>query len=333
MKTTRAFYLTRPIFEKLLAGVFFLFIAAVSTTQAQQFPNKSIHIIVPLGAGSSTDIIARLLAQGITEETGQSVLVENRTGAEGAIGVKSVATAPADGYTILLSTSSTQVINVHLYKSLTYDPIKDFVPVTPLLTVPLALWVKADSQLNSVADVINRAKKDPAGITFGSSTATMRLSGEMFKQQTGALKMINVPYRATAAALIDLAGGRIDVVFTDPASAAGQQQAGKIKALAVMVNKRVDAMAGLPTIGETGVEGYNLTVFFGVWAPANTPPATVARLNTLINNAMKTPRVRELLVKIGADSFQMSSDEFRKFQIAEIEKLGPVVKAAGIELQ
>ncbi|MDP3135099.1 MAG: tripartite tricarboxylate transporter substrate-binding protein, partial [Burkholderiaceae bacterium] len=142
---------------------------------AQQFPSKPIHIIVPLGAGSSTDIVARLVAQGITEETGLSVLVENRTGAEGAIGVKAVATSPADGYTVLLSTSSTQVVNVHLYKNLPYDPIKDFVPVAPLLALPLQLYVNTASSMNSVADVIKRAKEGK-GLTFGSSTATMRLS-------------------------------------------------------------------------------------------------------------------------------------------------------------
>ncbi|MDO8276638.1 MAG: tripartite tricarboxylate transporter substrate binding protein [Burkholderiaceae bacterium] len=302
-----------------------------SPAHAQQFPSKPIHIIVPLGAGSSTDIVARLVAQGITEETGLSVLVENRTGAEGAIGAKAVATSPPDGYTLLLSTSSTQVVNVHLYKNLPYDPIKDFVPVAPLLALPLQLYVNTASSLNSVADVIKRAKEGK-GLTFGSSTATMRLSGEMFKQKSGA-PMTNVPYRATAAALVDLAGGRIDAVFTDGASAAGQMQAGKIKPLAVMADRRAGSMPNLPTIAEAGVVGYSLTVFFGVWAPANTPPAVVNRLNTLFMNAMKTPRVRELMSKISADPLQMTPDEFRKLQIAEIEKIAPVVSAAGIERQ
>ncbi len=299
---------------------------------AQQFPSKPIHIIVPLGAASSTDISARLLAASITEETGQSVVVENRTGAEGAIGVKSVAMAAADGYTVLLSTSSTQVINTHLYKNLPYDPIKDFVAVTPLFTVPLVLWVNSDAPLNSVNDVLRRAKQEPGKLTFGSSTATMRLSGEMFKQRAG-VQMTNVPYRSTVAALTDLVAGRIDVVFTDAASASAHVAGKRVRPLAAMVNSRMSSLPELPTIAETGVQGYNLTVFFGVWVPANTPAPIVAKLNSLFANAMKSPRLREMLTKSGAEAMAMSPEEFSKFQISEIEKLRPVVKAAGIEMQ
>lgn len=300
---------------------------------AQQYPSKPIQLIVPLGAGSSTDIIARVVATEITEETGQPVVVQNRTGAEGILGARTVATAPADGYTALL-TSSTHVINVHLYKNLAYDPIKDFVPVTSLVAFPMYLYVNANSQMKSVEDVIRRAKLEPDKITFGSASSTQRLMGEMFKQKAG-IRMVNVPYRTTASALTDLAaGGLIDVLFTDAASAKGQRQAGRVKPLAVGGSKRVESMPDLPTIDEAGAKGYDLVgSWFGVWVPANTPNTIVLRLNILFANAMKTKRVLDLLAASGIEPFVMSAEEFSKFQVFETEKMGVVVKAAGIEPQ
>lgn len=300
---------------------------------AQQYPSRPIHLIVPLGAGSSTDIIARLVATGISEETGQPVVVENKPGAEGVLGARSVAAAPADGYTALV-TSSTHVINVHLYKNLGYDPIKDFVPVTPLVTFPMYLYVNANSQMKSLEDVVKRARQEPGKITFGSGTSTQRLMGERFNQKAG-VRMLNVPYKTTAAALTDLAaGGLIDVLFTDIASAKGQSQAGRVKPLAVGGNKRVEAMPDLPTIDEAGVKGYDLVgSWFGVWVPANTPAPIVSRLNALFANSMKTKRVLDLLAATGIEPLVMNSDDFRKFQISETEKIGLIVKAAGIEPQ
>jgi tripartite-type tricarboxylate transporter receptor subunit TctC len=299
----------------------------------QAYPSKPVHIIVPLGAGSSTDIVARLVAQGITEETGQAVVVENRPGADGMLGARSVVTARPDGYTILVS-SSTHVINVHLYKSLGYDPLRDFAPVATLVEFPMYLFVSANSPYKSVEDIVQRAKQQPGSITFASASATQRLMGEML-QQKASVRMVNAPYRTTAAALTDLAaGGLIDVLFTDAASAKGQWQAGRVRPLAVGGSKRVDSSRDIPTVDEAGVKGYDLVgSWFGAWAPAQTPAAVVSRLNTLFANAMKTKRVQEALAAAGIQPLVMSPDEFARFQASETEKMGRVVKAAGIEPQ
>lgn len=300
---------------------------------AQAYPAKAVHIIVPLGAGSSTDIIARLVAQGISEETGQPVVVENRPGADGMLGARSVATARPDGYTVLVS-SSTHVINVHLYKSLGYDPLKDFLPVATLVEFPMYLFVNAGSPYKSVEDLMQRARQEPGKVSFGSASATQRLMGEML-QQKASVKLVNAPYRTTAAALTDLsAGGLIDVLFTDAASAKGQWQAGRIRPLAVGGSKRVEASRDIPTVDEAGVKGYDLVgSWFGAWVPAQTSPAIVTRLNSLFANAMKTKRVQDAMAASSLQQLAMTPEEFARFQAAEMEKMGRVVKAAGIEPQ
>jgi tripartite-type tricarboxylate transporter receptor subunit TctC len=304
-----------------------------SASFAQAFPAKPIHIVVPLGAGSSTDIVARLVAQSMSEETGQPVVVENRPGADGMLGGRSVVTARPDGYTVLVS-SSTHVINVHLYKSLGYDPLKDFVPVATLVEFPMYLFVNANSPYKSVEELMQKARQDPGRISFGSASATQRLMGEML-QQKGGVKLTNAAYRTTAAALTDLAaGGLIDVLFTDAATAKGQWQAGRVRPLAVGGSKRVEGTRDVPTVDEAGVKGYDLVgSWFGAWVPAHTPSAVVARLNSLFANAMKTKRVQEAMAASGLQPLVMSQDEFARFQVSETEKMGRVVKAAGIEPQ
>lgn len=306
------------------------FVIGAVPAQAQNFPSKPIRIIVPLGAGSSTDLMGRLVGQGISDETGQTVLVENRVGAEGAIGSRFVASAAPDGYTLMVTTSSTQVLNVHLYKSLPYDPVKDFEAVAPFMLLPLSMYVNAGSPYNSVADVVAAARKQAGKSTFGSSTATMRLSGEMFAQLAG-VQLTNVPYKATAAALTDLTAGRLDFVITDAASAA--PLIGKLKQLAIMANRRLDSVPQVPTIGEAGVANYSMTLFYGTWAPAGTPAPVVAKLNGVIAGVMKTPKVNELMRTIGGQPFHLSPEEFKKFVAAEIEKMGPLVRSSRIEVQ
>lgn len=303
---------------------------AAGAAFAQSYPVKPVHFIVPLGAGSSTDIVARLVAQSMSEETGQPVVVENRPGANGLLGARSVATAKPDGYTVLVS-SSTHIINAHLYKELGYDTSKDFVPVATMVEFPMYLFVNANSPYKTLDDLVKRARQEPGKLTFASASATQRLMGEML-QQKGGVRMVNANYRTTAAALTDLAaGGLIDMLFTDAASAKAQWQAGKVRPLAVGGSKRVD---NIPTVDEAGVKGYDLVgSWFGAWVPANTPPAVVARLNTLITAAVKTRRVQDAMAASGLDPLLLSPQDFTRFQAAELEKLGRVVKAAGIEPQ
>jgi len=206
----------KPFSQLLLAAVS---ACCASLALAQAYPEKPIHVVVPFGAGSSTDTLARAVTTAMSEEIGKAIVVDNKPGAEGFIGVQAVQTAAADGYTLLLTSSSTHVLNVHLYKTLPYDAIKDFAPISTLGIIPLALNTKTGSPFTSVQTVIDAARKQPGKITFGSATASMRLSGEMFQQKTG-VNLLNVPYKSVAAAVTDLLGGQIDLVLSiRPASA------------------------------------------------------------------------------------------------------------------
>jgi tripartite-type tricarboxylate transporter receptor subunit TctC len=303
------------------------------TASAQPYPSRPIQFIVPLGVGSSTDIIARLVAQSITEETGEQVLVENRTGADGVVGTRTAVGAKPDGYTVLFSSSS-HLINMHLYKSPGYDAVKDFVPVAPIAEFGMYLFVTANGPYKSMDDLLSRARQQPGKLTYGTATALQRIMSELLLQRTGT-KMVNAPYRATAAALTDLAaGGLIDAIFTDASSARALWQAGRIRPLAVGGQRRLDNARDVPTLEEAGVRGYDLAGgWFGAWLPLGTPAAVVARLNTLLSNAVKTRRVQDSLATTAMQPLVMTPEEFARFQVSEAEKLARVVKAAGMEPQ
>ncbi|MEI8264473.1 MAG: tripartite tricarboxylate transporter substrate binding protein [Betaproteobacteria bacterium] len=319
------------ILRSLLAATVLAMWCALAA--AQTYPIRPILFIVPLGVGSSTDIIARLVAQSITEETGEQVLVENRTGADGVLGTRTAVGAKSDGYTVLFSSSS-HLINMHLYKSPGYDSIKDFVPVAPIAEFGMYLFVNANGPYKSMEDLLTRSRQQPGKLTYGTATALQRIMSELLLQRTG-LKMVNVPYRATAAALTDLAaGGLIDAIFTDASSARALWQSGRIRPLAVGGQRRLDNARDVPTLEEAGVRGYDLAGgWFGAWVPVGTPAPVVARLNTLLSNAVKTRRVQESLATTVMQPLVMNPEEFARFQASEAEKLGRVVKAAGIEPQ
>jgi tripartite-type tricarboxylate transporter receptor subunit TctC len=319
--------LLRPVFFSLAMC------AAGASALAQTFPSQPIRLIVPLGAGSSTDIVARLVGHVISEETGQPVVVENLAGADGTVGTRSVLNSRPDGYTVLVN-STGHVTNSHLYKNLGYDPIKDFEPVASLVEFPMYLFVNANSPYKSVDQLMRKARQDPGRITFASATAAQRLMGEMLQQKAG-VQIVNVPYRTTAAALTDLAaGGLVDLQFTDLASAKGQWDAGRIKPLAVGGSKRSAQSPNTPTVDEAGVKGYDLVgSWFGAWVPAHTPPDVVKRLNVLFTHAVQDPKVKAALAPSGIEPLVMSREEFVRFQKSETDKMGRVVKEAGIPAQ
>ena len=317
----------KPFSQLLLAAVS---ACCASLALAQAYPEKPIHVVVPFGAGSSTDTLARAVTTAMSEEIGKAIVVDNKPGAEGFIGVQAVQTAAADGYTLLLTSSSTHVLNVHLYKTLPYDAIKDFAPISTLGIIPLALNTKTGSPFTSVQTVIDAARKQPGKITFGSATASMRLSGEMFQQKTG-VNLLNVPYKSVAAAVTDLLGGQIDLVFVDSTSVGAQVKAGTVKVLGVTTQKRNPSMPNVPTIEEAGVPGYDFSAWFGVYAPARTPTAIVNRLHAVITKAMSAKQVQNVMDFGGMQTVTLGPDAFRAFNIAEIDKLGALIKAAGIE--
>lgn len=299
---------------------------------AQAFPDKPITFIVPFAAGSATDQLARALGLGVTLEAKQPVTIDNKPGANAFIGAQAAAKAPKDGYTVFITTNTTHAANEHLYKKLPYDPVKDFEPVTLLSRGGQILIVNNNLPVNSVQELITYAKANPNKLSFGSGSSSSRIAGELFKQLTGT-DIVNVPYRSNPPAVTDLIGGQIQLMITDMATGLPQVKGGKVKALAVSTANRIPLAAELPTISEAGVRGYESSFWFAAYVPAGTPAPVVARLNEILNKANRSQAVTNLYGSVGFEALSSTPEELRKFQAAESQKWGRIVKAAGIEAE
>ncbi|WP_431512387.1 Bug family tripartite tricarboxylate transporter substrate binding protein [Variovorax sp. DAIF25] len=301
--------------------------------QAQSFPEKPITFVVPFAAGTATDQIARALGNVITAETKQAVVIDNRAGASGFIASQFVAKAPADGYTVLITTNTTHAANEHLYKKLPYDPVKDFAPVAGLGKGGQIMVVNPSSNVKSVADFIALAKKEPGKLSFGSGSSSSRMAGELL-QQMADIKLLHVPYKSNTLAVTDLLGGQIDMMITDTATGLPQVKGGKLRALGMSSASRSPLAPDVPTIAEAGVKGYEMGYWFAAYAPAKTPPAVVKRLNELLVKAAKSDSAKTTFYEpSGTEVFTTSPEELAKFQAGESQKWGRIVKAAGIEAE
>jgi tripartite-type tricarboxylate transporter receptor subunit TctC len=296
---------------------------------AQDFPRKPIRMIIPYPPGGPTDILGRIVAQNLSERLGQQVVVENKPGASGMIGADLVAKAPPDGYT-LLANASIHVINASLYKKPTYDAIKDFTPVSLIADVPLVLVVPPELPVKSVKDLIALAKSKSGKLNFASSgnAAAPHLAGEAFKIATG-VDMQHVPYKGSGPALTDLMGGQVQLMFDSLPSSISHVKSGKLRAIAVTTAKRSSALPSVPTIAESGVPGFDISTWYGVWAPAGTPKEIVSRLSGEIAKIVKLPDVRERLSGLGAEPVGSSPDEFAAYCRSELAKWAKIVKASG----
>jgi tripartite-type tricarboxylate transporter receptor subunit TctC len=312
----------------LIAGL--ALAASAMSAQAQEFPQRPITLIVPFSAGSATDQLARAIAQSLTTDTKQAVVVENRGGAGGLIAAQNVARAAPDGYTLLITTNTTHAAAEHLYKKLPYDPVKDFAPLTALGTGSQVMVVNADSPYKTVQDVVDAARKSPGKLTFGSGSSSSRVAGELFKQMTQT-DIVHVPYKSNPLALNDLLGGTIDLMITDMSTGVPQIKGGKVRGLGVSTTQRSPMLPALPTIAEAGVPGYDMGYWFAAYAPAGTPAPVVARLHDLLVNAVKTPAAVAFFQNSGSQAFTTTPEGLAKFQAGESKKWGQVVKAAGIE--
>jgi tripartite-type tricarboxylate transporter receptor subunit TctC len=307
--------------------------AAVATGSAfaqARYPDKPVTFVVPFAAGSATDQLARALGQSWTEQTHQPVVVDNKAGASGMIAAQQVAKAPADGYTVLITTNTTHAANEHLYKKLSYDPVKDFAPVTGLGKGGQVLVVRADSPYKSVGDVVHAAKATPGKLSFGSGSSSSRVAGEMFKQLSGT-NILHVPYKSNPNAITDLLGGQIDLMITDTATGVPQIKGGKLRALGVSTARRIPLLPEVPTIDEAGVKGYDMGYWFAAYAPAGTPAPVVARMREILVTAVKSPAAKSFFDGAGAEGWTTTPEELAKFQASETQKWGKVIKAAGIE--
>ena len=303
---------------------------ATPAALAQAYPAKPITFVVPFAAGSATDQLARALGTHVTEQAKQSVVIDNKTGASGFIASQQVARAPADGYTVLITTNTTHAANEHLYKKLPYDPVKDFVPVTLLGKGGQIMVVRADSPIKSVTEFVAAAKKSPGKMSFGSGSSSSRTAGELL-QQMADIKLLHVPYKSNPLALTDLLGGQIDMMITDTATGLPQVKAGKLRALGVSASKRSPLAPDVPTISEAGVKGYEMGYWFAAYVPANTPPAVVARLSELLRNAATSASAKSAFYEpTGTEIVTSTGPELAKFQGDESQKWGRIIKAAGI---
>jgi tripartite-type tricarboxylate transporter receptor subunit TctC len=294
------------------------------------FPDKPITFIVPFAAGSATDQLARALGTAVTAETKQTVIVDDKPGANAFIGAQAAAKAPKDGYTVFITTNTTHAANEHLYKKLPYDPVKDFEPVTLLSKGAQILIVNNTLPVTDVQSLVKLAKSKPGKLTFGYGSSSSRIAGELFKQMTGTY-IVSIPYRSNPPAVTDLIGGQIDFMITDMATGLPQVKGGKVKALGVSTLKRTSLTPELPTISEAGVKGYEMSFWFAAYVPAGTPASVVAKLNEILVKANHSATVSSFYAQNGFDALTSTPDELRKFQSAESEKWKKIITSAGIE--
>lgn len=307
-------------------------LATAGTATAQNYPTRPIRIIVVSTPGGSVDTMARAVGPRLAARWGQQVLVDNRPGAGGTIAAELVAKAPPDGYTLIMGTVASFATNVSLYKSLPYDPVKDFAPITLVATQNLMLLIHPSIPARSVKELVALAKKQPGKLSFASAGNGTggHLSGELFKM-LAQIDMLHVPYKGVQPALIDVVGGQVSMTFASIISAMPQVIGRRLLPLAVTGSHRSPAAKELPTMIEAGVKGYESATWYGLLAPAGTPADIVNKLNAEVVAALKNPDMYDRLSKEGADPVGNSSAEFAKHIQIEIEKWRKVVKAAGIQ--
>ncbi len=303
---------------------------APSTSSGQAYPSKSVRLIVPFAAGGSTDIVARTLAPRLTEMWGQPVVVDNRPGGSTVIGTEIVAKSPPDGHTLLVTPAPFTIVP-SLMKKLPYDPLKDFEPITLINTTPLVVVVHPGVPAKNMKELIAVAKAKPGALNFGSSGSggSNHLAGELFNTMAG-VKMVHIPYKGNAPALVDLAGGHVDVVFNGLTSAIPLIRGGRLRALGMTSLTRAGAMPDVPTLDEQGLKGFLAVAWNGLTAPARTPRPVIDKINADIVKLVKTPELIERLKADGSDPAGYTVEQYQKFLRDETAKWAKVIAAAGV---
>lgn len=307
--------------------------ATAWTVQAQPYPNKPIRAVVPFAAGSATDQIGRAFAEKMQATLGQPVIVDNKPGANGMLGADIVAKAPADGYTVLIGTNSTNAALKFLMKQLPYNQDTAFTSVAYIGSVPLMVAVNNDVPAKTLKELVDLAKAKPGAVSFAYASTSQQVSSEMLANAAG-VKMNPIPYKSGPAAMTDLIGGQVMVFTADFAVTVPQQKGGKIRGLAVTSTKRAAAVPELPTVNEAlGIRDYELIAYFGVWAPAGTPPEVVARINAAVNAAANSKDVQEKFVPIGFSVEPGTPQALEQRNRAETAKWEKAIREAKIEPQ
>jgi tripartite-type tricarboxylate transporter receptor subunit TctC len=312
--------------KTIVSLVLALFTAAV---QAQAWPSKPVRVVVAFAPGGSLDFVTRIVAERLSQDLGQQFVVENRAGANGNVGAEHVARQPADGYSVLASADAL-VSSAHVYK-LGYDPLKDLVPVVQFTRQPLVLAVHPSLGVNSVAELIEAAKKAPGTLSYASSGAgsSTHMSAELFKALSGT-DILHIPYKGSGQALPDLMSGRVSMMFENAPGAVGHIRSGKVRALAQTGIKRAASLPELPTVAESGVPGYESLSWSGIAVPAGTPRAVVDRLNKDLNAVLALPDVRQKLAEQGAEAVGGAPEAFAQHILAEREKWSRLIREKNI---
>ncbi len=296
----------------------------------QAYPDRPVRFIVPYPPGGITDVLARTIALRISAHWGQQMVVDNRAGASGNIGIAAAAKAPADGYTIAFGNASTHAINVSLFKNLPFDPIKDFAPITMVARVSNVLLVGPEFPARNLGDLIALAKSKPGQLTFASNSvgSSNHLTGELLKTMAG-IDMVHVPYKSSTTAAVDLIGGRISLMFDNLTTAIPQVKAGRLRPLAVTSERRVAELPDVPTMLESGLKGFVVTPWWGIFAPAATPKPIIDKLNRDIVAVLHSKEVKEYLASQATEVVGNSPQEFAGYLKGEIARWAEVVKASG----
>jgi tripartite-type tricarboxylate transporter receptor subunit TctC len=303
---------------------------AAAPVHSQQFPSRSVRLIVASSPGSGVDIVARIVAQKLPAGLGQQVIVDNRAGAGANLGAEIAAKSPPDGYTLFMGTPA-HAINASLYSGLSYDLVRDFVPVSLVSTGQYVVIIHPSIPARSVKELIALARSNPGALAYGSAGPgnSTHLAGELF-QSMAKVKLLHVPYKGSGPALVELISGQLQLMFANLTAGLPHMRTNRVRALAVTGGQRTFLVPELPTVTEAGLPGYVVTSYFGVLAPTGTPAAVVARLNAEINKALRTPEVRATLTNEGAEAGGGSPEEFAALIKAEIPRWAAVVKIAGL---
>jgi tripartite-type tricarboxylate transporter receptor subunit TctC len=299
---------------------------------ASDFPNRPIRVIIPFAAGGSTDFVARFMDTPFNERTGQRLIIENRGGASSILGTMNVVQAKPDGYTVLL-TSSSYVVNTVTYKHLPYDAFKDLVPVSLLARGPLVLVVHRSTGIGSVAQLIDEARKNPGKMTYasGGTGSPPHLGAELFQMETGT-KMLHVPYKGSGAAMADLSGGHVELMFAGFSQAKSFVESGQFIPIAVTAPRRSVAYPNVPTLAELGLGKVDAGTYWGVLAPKGTPDDVVKTLSSLFSAIVKLPEVHDKLEELGYETIGTTPDEYAKQLHDEVDRWGPVVRTIGLSV-
>ena len=304
--------------------------ASIVPAAAQDYPTRPVTIVVPFGPGSITDTTARLIAQGLQDALGKPFIVENKSGGGGLIAANSVAHAAPDGYTLLITTNSTHSAAPGLFKSVPYDPIKDFTPIARIGSFPSFIGVDPQLPIHSMAELVAYAKQNPGKLIYGHGNSTGQIVGEALKHRTG-IDMVRVAYRSVPAGMTDLLGGHIGVMIPDFGNGLPQLQAQKIRALAVMTAARNSRLPDVPTLNETVMPGFDLLAWAGMFGPAGLPAPVVERLAAEVQKILANPETKARLIAAGTETFWSGPQEFDAYVKTEQVKWTSLIKEAGIE--